>query len=250
MVALTTATGDPFADTRQPVPRASAWSGDPPVGERIVIVAPHPDDEVLAAGGLMRWATASGREVVIVAVTDGEASHPASNRVSRGELRARRAGERREALARLGHPDTEVVRFGIDDFECRRHVPEIGRRLGALLRTSDTLIGPTTADAHPDHVAVARAAAGACSRARAERWEAPTWALVHETAPEPDRTLALDALAWSAKRHAVAAFRSQLEPLGPDSGDGPVVEPHQLAAMLRPIEVFSVIQAPRSRDAR
>lgn len=219
--------------------RSAAWSGSPPLGERIVVVAPHPDDEVLAAGGLMRWAAEQGREILIVAVTDGEASHPESSRVSRTDLRRRRALERDEALVRLGVPATDVVRLQIDDFACARVVPEVARRLRALLRAEDTVIGPAMTDCHPDHVAVAEAVAVASSgNHNVELWEAPTWALVHETAEEPDRTLTLDAPAWEAKGHAMAAYRSQLESLGPDPGDGPVVHPHELAAMLRPVEVF------------
>jgi len=239
VVAVSTARRSPVAVARRPSLGFGAWSGAPPLGERIVVVAPHPDDEVLAAGGLMRWAAEHGREVLILAVTDGEASHPASSRISRSELRRRRAVERREALVRLGIPETDVVRLQVEDFDCARFVPEIGRRLRALLRAEDTVISPTTTDRHPDHVAVAEAVVIATSGSRVERWEAPTWALVHETAEAPDRALALDAPAWDAKRHAVAAYRSQLESLGPDASDGPVVHPQELAAMLRPIEGFS-----------
>lgn len=41
----------------------------------VVIVAPHPDDEVLGCGGLMQRLTAQGREVHIVFMTGGEGSH-------------------------------------------------------------------------------------------------------------------------------------------------------------------------------
>ena len=43
---------------------------------RLVVVAPHPDDEVLGAGGLLQYMGRVGVEMVVVAVTDGEASHP------------------------------------------------------------------------------------------------------------------------------------------------------------------------------
>jgi len=38
---------------------------------RLVVVAPHPDDEVLACGGLLCAAAGIGLEVQVVAVTDG-----------------------------------------------------------------------------------------------------------------------------------------------------------------------------------
>ena len=42
---------------------------------RLVVLAPHPDDEVLACGALLALHTAPGGASLIVAITDGEASH-------------------------------------------------------------------------------------------------------------------------------------------------------------------------------
>ena len=50
-----------------------------PEGGRAVIVAPHPDDEVLGTGGLLARLGRLGRELRLVAVTDGTASHPSSS---------------------------------------------------------------------------------------------------------------------------------------------------------------------------
>src|SRR5206468_3180712 len=61
---------------------------------RVVVVSPHPDDEVLAAGGILQRLAAGGIEVIIVSVTDGEASPPASPTLTRAQLAARRADER------------------------------------------------------------------------------------------------------------------------------------------------------------
>ena len=44
----------------------------PPL-EPALIVAPHPDDEVLATGGLIAWLRDHGVDVTIAAVTDGRA---------------------------------------------------------------------------------------------------------------------------------------------------------------------------------
>ncbi len=43
-------------------------------GERIVIVAPHPDDEVLGCGGLIKRAVGAGAEVYVIVMTNGDAS--------------------------------------------------------------------------------------------------------------------------------------------------------------------------------
>lgn len=215
------------------------WSGAPLRGQRLVVVAPHPDDEVLCAGGLMRWTAQRGRSVCIIAVTDGEASHARSSRIAPDGLRRRRAGERAEALARLGVPQAAVVRLGMPDQGCRDRHDDMVEALTRHLRPGDVVVGPSRGDRHPDHVAVAEAVARAAPGVVGRWWEAPTWALVHGTAGQAGRTLALAGPAWEAKCHAMAAYRSQLEPLGPDAADGPVVHPHELAMMLRPTETFT-----------
>ena len=206
---------------------------------RLVVVAPHPDDEVLAAGGLMRRCAAG--DVVVVAVTDGEASHGRSTRITPGELRSRRAAERSEALRRLG-VTAEVVRLGAPDQGCRDEEAEIAAALAALLRRGDTVVGTSIADCHPDHIAVAAALRRAAVGAVDTVWEAPTWALVHGTQPAPTWSLALDEGEWAAKRDAVAAYVSQLVPLGPDPSDGPVVHPDELSTMLCRREQFLAVE--------
>ena len=64
----------------------------PPVGP-IVVVAPHPDDELLAIGATLAAASDAGTEITIVAVTDGEASHPHLTDGERDELVGLRLAE-------------------------------------------------------------------------------------------------------------------------------------------------------------
>ncbi len=46
--------------------------------KRVVIVAPHPDDEVLGCGGLMQQLVEQNCHIVILAVSNGTQSHPHS----------------------------------------------------------------------------------------------------------------------------------------------------------------------------
>ncbi len=66
---------------------------------------------------------------------------------------------------------------------------------------------------------------------------------MHGTAEPPTTILELDDVAWAAKQHAVAAYRSQLEALGPDPEDGPVVHPHEIAVLLTRREQFRTMAA-------
>lgn len=65
----------------------------------VVVVAPHPDDETLAAGGTISMLVRRGFTVDVVAVTDGEASHPGSRTTTPDQRREVRAGEQLRALA-------------------------------------------------------------------------------------------------------------------------------------------------------
>ena len=52
---------------------APLWSpGEGP----LLIISPHPDNEVLAAGGLIHMWKQAGRRVTILSLTDGEAAYP------------------------------------------------------------------------------------------------------------------------------------------------------------------------------
>jgi LmbE family N-acetylglucosaminyl deacetylase len=80
-------------------------------GTRLLVVAPHPDDEVLAAGGLMQTVRATNGTVRVVYLTDGE-GFPAGARLEDHrrvqtpldyrEYGSRRQREARSALGALG----------------------------------------------------------------------------------------------------------------------------------------------------
>jgi len=219
-------------------PVIDTWDGTLPVGERLVVVAPHPDDEILAAGGLLRWWSSTGRQAVVVAVTDGEASHSRSSIIGADELRRRRGRERREALDALCPRRPVVTRLRHSDQGCAASISQLVGDLRRVLTDDDVVVGPALEDRHPDHVAVAMALRDVVAVDGGVLWEAPTWALVHGSAPPADAVLTFGPDTWERKKRAMAAYRSQLVALGPDRADGPVVHPHELRQMLRPCEQF------------
>ncbi len=214
----------------------------PPAG-RLVVVAPHPDDEVLGAAGLMRQAVAQGLTVEVVAVTDGEASHPGLRRHP-STLRARR---RHETLAALGELDLDVAihRLTLPDGGVAGREALLLARLTTILDPGALCVSPWRRDGHPDHDATGRASAAACHRTGAVLVEFPVWAW-HWATPTSGlpaaalRRLGLSRADQAAKAAAIARFGSQIRP-HPDAPDDPVVlPPAVLERFRRRFETFIV----------
>ncbi|HUI07622.1 MAG TPA: PIG-L family deacetylase [Verrucomicrobiae bacterium] len=105
----------------------------PTPADRIVVVAPHPDDEVIGTGGLIQQACATGAAVRVVYLTSGDHNQIAfklyklrlhlrpRQYLAFGELREREAiaatgllGLSREQLTFLGYPDWGTLRMWRD----------------------------------------------------------------------------------------------------------------------------------------
>lgn len=193
--------------------------------ERILIIAPHPDDEVLACGGLIQQALDIGDSVWIVYLTNGDGAWPSvtevtgrifpcpADYVALGRARmleARRAtallGLDSSRLSFLGYPDANLVDLWTDNWHAPRrssYTAEVsspygtgreytGRNLlndlvGTLKRVRPTMVfSPHECDAHPDHWA----AAGFLDIARAT-WQdsaafPPTYSYLIHRRPWPE----------------------------------------------------------------
>lgn len=223
------------------LPRAGLDELVPP-GRRTVIVAPHPDDEVLGAGGLLSALAERRREVLIIGVTEGEGSHPGSALWPRDALAARRGAERSEGLRALGLA-AGIERLGYADGQLASDIPGLTRRLGETLRQNDVVFATWACDGHPDHEAVGQAAARACAARGARLLQMPVW-MWHWAQPGSERVpwqralrFELGDAALARKRAAIACHRSQLE-ADATRGAPPILSTAALARWLRPYEVF------------
>jgi LmbE family N-acetylglucosaminyl deacetylase len=209
----------------------------------LVVAAPHPDDEILGVGGLLATAHAAGARIEIVAVTDGEASHPRSTALAPSELARRRRAETAEALRRLGLPGTPVHHLGLPDGRVANHRLTLAVGLAALLTPGSWCLAPFAADGHPDHEATAEAASLACARTGARLVEYPVW-LWHWAEPGDPRVpwararrVELTSAVSAGKRTAVEAFATQIRALGPAPDDAAILPPAVLARFTRGAEI-------------
>ncbi|CAN5453091.1 PIG-L family deacetylase [soil metagenome] len=231
-----------------------AWTGwsraDPvscgdlvPEGARLVVVAPHPDDEVLGAGGLISLASRSGRQVLVVGVTDGAASHPGSSLWPADELVDQRRFERLAALTVLGLRPPLVVCLGFGDGRVADGIAELSRRLVRIIKATDVVVSPWHLDGHPDHEATATAVADATTVIGAQHLQSPIWGW-HWASPDADdlpghgsAVLALDEVTVKRKQRALECFTSQITE-DPTTGAGPILPSWVLDRLTRNRELF------------
>ena len=208
-----------------------------------VILAAHPDDEVLGVGGLMSRLASAGARLRLVAVTDGEASHPGIARP--GELAERRAAETAAALAALGAAGAQVVRLQLPDAGLAGRQDEITAQLRDLSDGFDVCLAPWENDVHADHEAVGRSARRAGGQAELAFYPIWTW---HWASPGDRRVpwsgalrVPLPPAAAARKRAAIQCFASQLEDR---PGTGPMLTAGTLAHFTRDAEVLFPARQP------
>jgi LmbE family N-acetylglucosaminyl deacetylase len=134
--------------------------------DRVLVIAPHPDDEVIGAGGLIQCAG----DVRVVFVTSGE-NNPWPQRVMQrkwlvtaADRAAWGAMRRREAAASLevlGAPADRSIFLDFPDHEIARLARQGDHRLTEILRgiirdfQPSLLVSTSAQDFHADHRAVA-----------------------------------------------------------------------------------------------
>lgn len=137
---------------------------------RLLLIAPHPDDEALGCGIILQRAVRAGAAIRVVYATDGD-DNPWPQRLIQRKWRLdaedrKRWGQlrRSEALAALqvlGVPATDVHFMGLPDqgltsLLTRGCRPTLDRLRRIITEWSPTdLFVPSVADTHPDHNALA-----------------------------------------------------------------------------------------------
>jgi LmbE family N-acetylglucosaminyl deacetylase len=190
--------------------------------ERVLLFAPHPDDESIGAGGLLQRLARAGAPVQVVYLTDGEHNDLAHRallkrwRIDDGDrdaYAALRRGESLDALSTIGidpaaatflHlPDTGIAdRMRVDHDvlidQCRALIADFAPTL---------IIAPSFDDLHADHLAAAQLITAAHDRNHIQL----LGYVVHgDTKRKPVAALHLTAEEQLRKRRAIAAHRSQM----------------------------------------
>ncbi len=117
---------------------------------KVLVVAPHPDDEAIGCGGAICLHVARGDRVTAVFLTSGELG---LKHLPRDEAWRVRESEARGAAEVLGLSSLTFLRS--PDWTLGDHIGETAEKLQTVLRDEnpELLYLPHAGDAHPDHQA-------------------------------------------------------------------------------------------------
>jgi len=130
-----------------------------PEGRRVLVIAPHMDDEVIPCGGTLLLLRDQDAEIHVTFVSDSSGGL-AEPRAAAALNAARRAEARRVGEFMRFASTTEL---GMIDGQLHRYEPEITARLSAQIDRiqPDLILCPFPADAHSDHMTCSSALAAA-----------------------------------------------------------------------------------------
>ncbi len=241
--------GHDLSQTPTPVDRwrcrrdgAADWSV-PPV--RTVVVAPHPDDEVLMFAGLIAHQVDAGANVLILAVTDGEAAYPD---VPPSVLGERRRGEQLAAVEAMGDGRIDIVRLGLPDGGVEEHSTALAGAIQDVRSPGCIIAAPWHLDHHCDHEAIGRAALDVALRSGDRLVQGIFWGWHHRSPTDleqPLRRLRLSTETMKRRQTALNCHRSQV-------GAGhrsPVLDASALEPLAWPFEYHIVLPTQREEQA-
>jgi LmbE family N-acetylglucosaminyl deacetylase len=215
--------------------------------DELLVVAAHPDDETMGAGGLIRRIHADGGRVTVLVATDGEASHPQSRSHTRTDLRSIRRAEVARAVNALA-PGATVRFLALPDGGLRENADALDAALEDVLAAAATaparmlVVAPWSGDGHRDHRIAAESVARVAARHGVRHLGYPIW-LWHWGRPadvpwERGSALVLTAGEAAIKSHALRTHVSQLHPLSDEPGDEAIVPAAMQAHFARDTEMF------------
>lgn len=225
--------------------------------DRVLVLAPHPDDESIGCGGLLLAARDAGAARRVIVLTDGD-NNPWPQRWmekrwridadARARWGARRRAEAQAALDVLGVPADERAFFGLPDTGLTALLMQGEETFVAPLRRQIADFKPThlalpaLADRHPDHSAAHIAARLALGDLRPSLL---AYRVHGEDRAEDSRVVELSTEQCNLKRRAIGSHRTQMALSGKrflafatqqeTYGEGmiPPRDDHPLTAMLR-----------------
>lgn len=120
---------------------------------RVLIIAPHPDDEVIGCGGLIARLVGEGRTPHIIIMTGGEGSHRSCCLTSDNDIKTARRRLTRNALNILGVKEEYIHELDFPDGGISATHPEADKLSRLISEISpDMIFVPHWGEGWPDHI--------------------------------------------------------------------------------------------------
>ena len=132
------------------------------MSRKIVVFAPHPDDETVGCGGTIAKRVSQGYDVLIVVMTDGKNAFSEvlgiDSNPSPEELKAIRKEELKRAMKILGVPAENVIFLDFEDGKLIENVEKAEEIVTQILEENcpEEVYFPAKKDDHKDHQATNR----------------------------------------------------------------------------------------------
>jgi len=184
-------------------PELVPFSASDPPGARVLVLAPHPDDETLGCGGSLRILIKGGKAVKVLFLTKGEKA--VEDPVSREQYTEVREKEAKKAMRILGVSEYEFLRF--PDRELLSQVGLLREKVMAVIDSfrPDTIYSTSPIELNPDH----RAAAAVAGEMMNDR--GVMVAFYELVTPIRPNILIDVSTVYRFKKRAIKAYRSQLK---------------------------------------
>lgn len=123
--------------------------------KNIVIIAPHPDDEVFGCGGLIAQLVEGGNLPHVIVLTGGGGSHRDCCSTSEADIVSARRELTHQAMAVLGLPESNLHELNITDGHIGEGNSEEWKKLATLIEgiKPDVMLVPHHGEGWPDHLA-------------------------------------------------------------------------------------------------
>ncbi len=133
--------------------------------KRVLVLAPHADDDVIGCGGLLAQFAEAGASIRVLFLTDSSGGEEVIN--DKADYAKRRSEEAIRALARLGI-DAAIENLAIDDGEINRTILQISSGIAAaiLAHRPDLILSVSPLEISSDHQGAFRALFDVVSQSR------------------------------------------------------------------------------------
>ncbi len=169
----------------------------------VLVLAPHPDDEVFGCGGAIMQHIKQGQTVHVFVMTDGQAAMPYQHETYRSAYISQRQQESLQAAKILGYGKPSF--FDISDRQLQRSDVLLQQLLDFItVHQIQYLYIPSIFELHPDHIASTKIGLELAEYSHLKL-------VMYEVGAPlmPNRLLDITPF-WERKKAAMACFNSQL----------------------------------------